>query len=116
MPLPKRQSIHPPWRWVQVIKAISAAAENLGTNDEERVQAAIKRSIDDQYSAGSSDVPADAWQVKYLYDGDCSMCKALVSLLKRQDAGRGLIQFVNIASMNYNTDDNEGELRKGKIA
>ncbi len=27
-------------------------------------------------------------KVKYLYDGDCSMCLSLVSMLKRQDDGQ----------------------------
>ncbi len=44
-----------------------------------------------------------------MYDGDCSMCMALVAMLKRQDDGRGLISFVNIASMAYNPRENEGE-------
>jgi hypothetical protein len=38
------------------------------------------------------------------------MCLQLVSLLRTKDAGRGLINFVNIASVAYNPDDNEGVL------
>jgi hypothetical protein len=37
------------------------------------------------------------------------MCNALVAMLKRADEGRGLIKFVNIASMAYNPAENEGE-------
>lgn len=37
-----------------------------------------------------------------------SMCLTLVSMLRRQDGGQGLIRFVNIASMNYDPDQNEG--------
>jgi hypothetical protein len=48
--------------------------------------------------------------IKYLYDGDCSMCLSLVSMLRRQDAGEGRIKFVNIASMAYDPAENEGIL------
>ena len=42
------------------------------------------------------------WKVKYLYDGDCAMCNSLKSLLERQDNGRNIICFVNIADDDYN--------------
>ena len=48
--------------------------------------------------------------IKYLYDGDCSMCLSLVAMLRRQDSGAGRIRFVNIASMAYDPADNEGIL------
>ena len=48
--------------------------------------------------------------IKYLYDGDCSMCLSLVSMLRRQDEGAGRIMFVNIASMAYQSAENEGIL------
>lgn len=40
-------------------------------------------------------------RVKYLYDGDCPMCQSLQTVLARQDNGRGLIRFVNIADPDY---------------
>ena len=56
-----------------------------------------------------SPFPPSVRTIAYLYDGDCSMCNALVAMLKRADEGRGLIKFVNIASMAYNPAENEGE-------
>jgi len=41
------------------------------------------------------------WSIKYLYDGDCSMCQSLKTLLERQDRGRGAVCFVNIADPSY---------------
>lgn len=46
------------------------------------------------------------WEVKYLYDGDCSICMNLVSMLKKRDKGRGKIKFINIADVDYNPDEN----------
>jgi predicted DCC family thiol-disulfide oxidoreductase YuxK len=37
-------------------------------------------------------------QVKYLYDGDCAMCRSLKNVLERQDNRRGLISFIDISS------------------
>ena len=38
------------------------------------------------------------------------MCLSLVSMLRRQDEGAGRIMFVNIASMAYQSAENEGIL------
>lgn len=46
------------------------------------------------------------WEAKYLYDGDCSICMNLVSMLKKRDKGRGKIKFVNIADVDYDPDEN----------
>lgn len=40
-------------------------------------------------------------QVKYLYDGSCSMCQSLKSVLQRQDNGRGAIIFSDISQPGY---------------
>lgn len=50
------------------------------------------------------------WKIKYLYDGDCPMCLSLMTVLKRQDNNRGLIQFVNIADPDYNPRNHMGVL------
>lgn len=36
-----------------------------------------------------------------LYDGDCPLCLREVNFLRKKDAGRGLVKFVNIAEDEY---------------
>jgi predicted DCC family thiol-disulfide oxidoreductase YuxK len=58
------------------------------------------------------------WQIKLLYDGDCPLCMREVNFLRKKDAGRGLIKFVDIADDNYAPDDNAGidfETAMGRI-
>jgi predicted DCC family thiol-disulfide oxidoreductase YuxK len=43
-----------------------------------------------------------------LYDGDCPLCMREVEMLQRRDAGKGAIDFVDIASPGYSADDNFG--------
>lgn len=50
--------------------------------------------------------PLTPWRIKYLYDGDCAMCQSLMNVLSRQDGGRGIIKFVNIADPAYAPQDN----------
>jgi len=49
-----------------------------------------------------------SWKVKYLYDGDCAMCLSLMTVLKRQDNGRNLVKFVNIADPDYKPKSHMG--------
>ncbi|MGF1523373.1 MAG: thiol-disulfide oxidoreductase DCC family protein [Leptolyngbyaceae cyanobacterium] len=48
------------------------------------------------------------WQIKLLYDGDCPLCLREVNFLQKKDAGRGLVDFVDIADDNYNPAENGG--------
>ncbi len=41
------------------------------------------------------------WQIELLYDGECPLCLQEVNFLKRRDADRGLVAFVDIADPNY---------------
>jgi len=41
------------------------------------------------------------WQIKLLYDGECPLCLREVNFLQKRDAGRGLVEFVDIADVNY---------------
>ena len=70
---------------------------------------AFQRSMDEDAadSLSSSDIQ-DSWTVKYLYDGECDMCNQLVATLKSKDNGQGRIKFVNIASLSFNPNENEG--------
>ncbi|KAF5838291.1 hypothetical protein DUNSADRAFT_3087 [Dunaliella salina] len=49
-----------------------------------------------------------SWEVRMLYDGDCPLCKREVNFLMSRDAGKGKIDFVDIASPSYNPADNMG--------
>jgi len=42
-----------------------------------------------------------SWQIKLLYDGECPLCLREVNFLQERDAGRGLVEFVDIADVNY---------------
>jgi predicted DCC family thiol-disulfide oxidoreductase YuxK len=48
------------------------------------------------------------WKIKLLYDGECPLCLREVNFLTKQDAGRGLIIFVDIAEENYSPQENGG--------
>ncbi len=41
------------------------------------------------------------WQIDLLYDGACPLCVREVNFLRRRDGGRGLVQFTDIASPDY---------------
>ncbi|KAF5833143.1 hypothetical protein DUNSADRAFT_10662 [Dunaliella salina] len=49
-----------------------------------------------------------SWSIKYLYDGECSMCQSLKTLLERKDCGRGAVCFVNIADSTYDPSRHMG--------
>lgn len=58
------------------------------------------------------------WKIKLLYDGECPLCVREVNFLKKRDAGRGLVAFVDIADENYNPSANGGvdfETAMGRI-
>lgn len=48
------------------------------------------------------------WQIKLLYDGECPLCVREVNFLTQKDAGRGIVQFVDIASLDYDPQKNAG--------
>jgi predicted DCC family thiol-disulfide oxidoreductase YuxK len=45
------------------------------------------------------------WQIKLLYDGECPLCLREVNFLRRRDAGRGRVVFVDVADPAYNPVD-----------
>ena len=49
-----------------------------------------------------------SWKIKLLYDGECPLCLREVNFLQKQDAGRGLVAFVDIAAENYNPAERGG--------
>ncbi|HEY9601189.1 MAG TPA: DUF393 domain-containing protein [Allocoleopsis sp.] len=42
-----------------------------------------------------------SWQIKLLYDGECPLCVREVNFLRKRDAGRGKVAFVDIADDDY---------------
>lgn len=45
-----------------------------------------------------------AWQVRVLYDGECPLCAREIRMLERLDAGRGRIDFEDIAAPEFDAD------------
>ena len=48
------------------------------------------------------------WKIKLLYDGECPLCLREVNFLLKRDAGRGIVNFVDIADINYQPEENGG--------
>lgn len=61
---------------------------------------------------------APSWQIKLLYDGQCPLCMREVNFLRKRDAGRGRVEFVDIADDDYTPEANGGidfETAMGRI-
>lgn len=59
-----------------------------------------------------------SWQIKLLYDGKCPLCMREVNFLRKRDAGRGLVAFVDIADDRYTPEAHGGvdfETAMGRI-
>ncbi|MEW5860275.1 MAG: DUF393 domain-containing protein, partial [Cyanobacteriota bacterium] len=59
-----------------------------------------------------------SWQIELLYDGECPLCVREVNFLRRRDAGRGLVAFVDIAGDRYSPEAHGGvdfETAMGRI-
>jgi predicted DCC family thiol-disulfide oxidoreductase YuxK len=46
-----------------------------------------------------------SWKIELLYDGECPLCVREVNFLTKKDQGRGIVNFVDIADLNYNPLD-----------
>ncbi|MDJ0637082.1 MAG: DUF393 domain-containing protein [Xenococcaceae cyanobacterium MO_188.B29] len=51
---------------------------------------------------------SQTWKIKLLYDGECPLCLREVNFLLKRDAGRGIVNFVDIADLNYQPEENGG--------
>ena len=61
---------------------------------------------------------SSSWQIKLLYDGECPLCVREVNFLKKRDARRNLVAFVDIADDNYTPEEHGGvdfETAMGRI-
>lgn len=60
----------------------------------------------------------DNWKIKLLYDGECPLCMREVNFLLKKDAGRGIINFVDISDRSYRAIDHNNidyETAMGRI-
>ena len=48
------------------------------------------------------------WKIKLLYDGQCPLCLREVNFLLKRDAGRGIVNFVDIADLDYQPEEHGG--------
>jgi predicted DCC family thiol-disulfide oxidoreductase YuxK len=58
------------------------------------------------------------WKIELLYDSECPLCMREVNFLQKRDAGRGLVNFVDIADDDYNPEAHGGvdfETAMGRI-
>jgi predicted DCC family thiol-disulfide oxidoreductase YuxK len=59
-----------------------------------------------------------SWQIELLYDGECPLCMREVNFLRKRDAGRGRVRFVDIADDDYTPEAHGGvdfETAMGRI-
>lgn len=63
-------------------------------------------SVSTESNKNLSDLPS--WKIKLLYDGECPLCVREVNFLTKKDAGRGIVKFVDISSLDYDPQDNAG--------
>lgn len=71
----------------------------------------------DAVTPASESLP-DTWQIKLLYDGECPLCVREVNFLRKHDAGRGLVGFIDIMGDRYAPEENGGvtfEAAMGRI-
>jgi predicted DCC family thiol-disulfide oxidoreductase YuxK len=62
--------------------------------------------------------PKSQTSIKLLYDGQCPLCLREVRFLAKRDAGKGLVEFVDIADDDYSPEANGGvdfETAMGRI-
>lgn len=66
----------------------------------------------------ATQTPSPSWKIKLLYDGECPLCVREVNFLQKRDAGRGLVEFVDIADDRYTPEAHGGidfETAMGRI-
>lgn len=59
-------------------------------------------------SAQGTAATTPSWEIRMLYDGACPLCMREVEFLMKRDAGRGRIDFVDVASPSYTAGANYG--------
>jgi predicted DCC family thiol-disulfide oxidoreductase YuxK len=77
----------------------------------------IQSKSSDEFLSQSAEA-ASSWKIKLLYDGECPLCVREVNFLRKRDAGRGLVTFVDIAEDGYMPQEHGGvdfETAMGRI-
>lgn len=69
-----------------------------------KISSARLQSSASELTAGA----APSWKIKLLYDGQCPLCVREVNFLRKRDADRGLVAFVDIAEDSYTAEANGG--------
>ncbi len=64
-------------------------------------------------SAAAAAAPPPLWRAKMLYDGDCPLCCREVDMLRRRDAGRGRIAFIDLAAPDYSEAEHGVSFQEG---
>ena len=78
----------------------------------------VNNQLDKSVELSQSPYSLQLWQIELLYDGECPLCLREVNFLKKRDAGRGLVAFVDIANDNYTPEEHGGvdfETAMGRI-
>ena len=78
----------------------------------------VNNQLDKSVELSQSPSSLQLWQIELLYDGECPLCLREVNFLKKRDAGRGLVAFVDIADDNYTPEEHGGvdfETAMGRI-
>eukprot|EP00899_Mesostigma_viride_P008561 jgi/Mesvir1/17706/Mv18988-RA.1 len=60
-----------------------------------------------RFTVGVRAQKGEGWDIKYLYDGECSLRRPEVDMLKRMDT-KGKIEFCDISAPDYNPLENQG--------
>lgn len=80
--------------------------------------ASAKTEFQESVEVSTQRSTAASWQIELLYDGECPLCLREVNFLKKRDAGRGLVAFVDILDDNYAPEAHGGvdfEAAMGRI-
>ena len=80
----------------------------LSSNPMTSLQPQVSPSSDSQSFNFETTSASSSWKIKMLYDGACPLCLREVNFLRRKDAGRGLVKFVDIAAPEYCPEENGG--------
>lgn len=78
----------------------------------------LSDATDESIEVATQSPEAQTWAIKLLYDGECPLCLREVNFLRKRDANRGLVAFVDIADENYTPSAHGGidyETAMGRI-
>jgi predicted DCC family thiol-disulfide oxidoreductase YuxK len=96
--------------------SLNESIEELASESSDTLTpGSVEKSV---YESDIASSTQPSWQIELLYDGECPLCMREVNFLKRRDADRGLVAFVNIADDDYSPAEHGGvdfETAMGRI-